>query len=309
MELRTLGGTGLRVSKLAMGGAQLGGHYGEMGDETAIRLVRTALDSGINLIDTSPFYGTTRSEAVLGKALAGVARDRYLLATKCGRYGDDAFDFSAERLTRSVDESLNRLGIETIDIFQIHDIEFGSLEQVVSESLPAVEKIRQSGKVRFIGVTGLPLKIFEYVLSQFAIDTIISYSHYTLVDRSLEKLLPALESKQVGVMNASPVGLGLLSEHGPQSWHPASDSLKEFVAKVVARWRAKGVSLARLSLQQSMAHPGIHSTVGGMANLAELASSIDAANEPIDRQLLDEVLADFAPVRDQTWMQGRPENN
>lgn len=309
MEYRSLGNTGLQVSKISLGGAQLGGIYGDIGDDNAIRIVHAALDHGVNLIDTSPYYGVTRSETVLGKALRGIARDRFILATKCGRYNDTEFDFSASRLTRSVDESLHRLGLDYIDVFQIHDIEFGSLEQVVEESLPALEKIKQSGKVGYIGVTGLPLKIFEYVIPRAKIDTIISYSHYSLIDTSLEGLIPLLERQGIGLMNASPVALGLLSEKGPQPWHPAPADLKAFVAGVVAKWHAKGVSLAKLSLQQSMANPSIATTISGMATLAEVEQSVACADEPLDQELLREVLADFAPVKNATWIQGRPENN
>lgn len=309
MELRTLGRTGLPVSKLGLGAASLGGIYGGMSGDEAARLVHAALDHGINLIDTSPYYGVTRSETVLGPALKGIPRDRYLMATKCGRYDDALFDFSAERVTRSVDESLQRMGLDVIDIFQVHDIEFGSIQQVVEETLPALEKIRAAGKIRFIGVTGIPMKIFEYVIPRHQIDTIISYSRYTLIDQALEDLFPLLDAHGIGLMNASPVALGLLSPHGPQAWHQAKPSLKEFCAQVVAKWSAKGVNLAKLSLQHSMACAKIPCTLTGASTIAELDSTVAAANEPVDEQLMAEVLADFAPVKNQTWPQGLPENN
>lgn len=309
MERRVLGRTGLRVPKLGLGGAALGGQYGGMTHEQVSDLVRAAIDQGVNLIDTSPYYGETQSETVLGVALQGVARDRYILATKCGRYGLDAFDFSAERVTRGVDESLARLGVDEIDIFQVHDIEFGSLQQVVEETLPALEAMRRAGKIRFLGVTGLPLKIFEYVIPRHTIDTIISYARYTLVNQSLAKLFPLLTLHEVGLMNASPVGLGLLSPQGPQDWHPAPEDLKVFVRGVVEKWAAKGVSLAKLSLQHSMACADIPCTIGGMASLEELESAVGAAEEPLDLELVREVLADFAPVKDKFWTMGRMENN
>ncbi|MBI2685264.1 MAG: aldo/keto reductase [Acidobacteria bacterium] len=309
MELRTLGRTGLQVSKLGLGAASLGGIYGGMTGDEATKLVHAALDSGINLIDTSPFYGVTRSESVLGPALKGVRRDRFIMATKCGRYDDALFDFSAQRVTRSVDESLQRMGLDMIDIFQVHDIEFGSLRQVVEETLPALEKIRAAGKIRFIGVTGLPLKIFQYVIPRHQIDTIISYSRYTLIDQALEGLFPLLEQQGIGLMNASPVALGLLSPHGPQPWHQASKALQEFAKKVVAKWYARGVNLAKVSLQFSMANPRIPCTLTGASTPLELESTLQAAAEPLDTATLTEVLADFAPVRNQSWLQGNPENN
>jgi L-galactose dehydrogenase len=297
------------VSKLGLGGAALGGQYGEMTQEQVNTLVREALDSGVNLIDTAPYYGVTRSETVLGEALRGIPRDRYILATKCGRYDYDVFDFSAGRVMQSVDESLARLGVDVIDIYQVHDIEFGSLEQVVEETLPALEKMRRAGKIRFLGVTGLPLKIFEYVIPRHAIDTIISYARYTLFNRSLERLFPMLVRHEVGLMNASPVGLGMLSPQGPQAWHPAPEELKRFVKGVVEKWAERGVSLAKLSLQQSMACEQIPSTIGGMATVEELRSAVAAAEEPLDRELLAAVREDFREVQDQFWTQGRLENN
>src|SRR3954447_24917260 len=116
MHYRQLGNTGLQVSVLGYGASPLGGVFREVDEAEGIRTVHTALDLGINFIDVSPYYGLTRAETVLGRALATVARDRYLLATKVGRYGESEFDFSAARVTRSVEESLRRLGVETLDL-------------------------------------------------------------------------------------------------------------------------------------------------------------------------------------------------
>ena len=167
----------------------------------------------------SPYYGLTRAETVLGRALARVARDRYFLATKVGRYGENEFDFSAARVTRSVEESLGRLGIDTIDLIQCHDIEFGDLNQVVEETLPALERLREAGKVRFIGITGYPLRIFREVLERPLVDTILSYCRYTLNDRSLEQMLPYLGARGIGVINASPLAMRLLTDRGAPEWH------------------------------------------------------------------------------------------
>lgn len=299
----------MTLPPLSLGGAQLGGQYGPLSQAEVTTLVRTAIDRGINLIDTSPYYGATHSETVLGHALAGVPREHFQIATKCGRYDHTDFDFSAPRLTRSLDESLLRLGLDYIDIFQIHDIEHGSLSQIINESLPALARLKQAGKVGHIGVTGLPLKIFTTILPQFPLDTIISYAHYTLFDTTLTDLLPLTQAHGVTVMNASPVALGMLSEKGPQPWHPAPSELKAFVAAVVAKWQARGVSLAKLSLQQSLANPAIATTICGMATLAELENSLSALADPVDPELLALVRADFAPVHNTTWPQGRPENN
>lgn len=106
---------------------------------------------------------------------------------------------------------------------------FLCLEQIVNETLPALQKLKQAGKIRFIGITGLPLGIFTYVLDRVppgTVDVILSYCHYSINDSSLEDLLPYLKSKGVGVISASPLAMGLLTEAGAPEWHPASSELK-----------------------------------------------------------------------------------
>src|SRR5438067_1144965 len=161
MEYRLIGKTGLRVSALGYGASPLGSVFRPVEEAEGIRTVHTAVDLGINFIDVSPYYGLTRAEQVLGRALATVPREAYILATKVGRYGAEEFDFSAARVTASVDESLKRLRVEHLDLIQCHDIEFGSLAQIVEETLPALRRVREQGKVRFIGITGYPLRIFR----------------------------------------------------------------------------------------------------------------------------------------------------
>ena len=97
-----------------------------------------ALDLGVNFIDTSPYYGRTKSELVLGQGSAQIDRNRYYLATKVGRYDLDEFDFSADRVTRSIDKSLQRLKVGYLNLIQCHDNEFGNLDQVVNETIPAL---------------------------------------------------------------------------------------------------------------------------------------------------------------------------
>ena len=148
MKYRPLGRTGLEVSVLGFGGSSLGNAFREIDDSEGIRTVHVAVDHGINLIDTAPFYGLTKAETVLGKALREIPREKYLLATKVARYGykEKDFDFSAERVTRSVDESLARLGVDYVDFIQVHDMEFGSIEQIVTETIPALRKVQAAGQ-------------------------------------------------------------------------------------------------------------------------------------------------------------------
>jgi len=309
MEYRFLGKTGLQVSALSYGASPLGGVFRDVNEAEGIRAVHAAIDLGINFIDVSPYYGLTRAESVLGKALKNIPRDRYYLATKVGRYGEDNFDFSARRVTESIDESLTRLNVDHIDVVQCHDIEFGLLDQVVNETLPALRKLQQQGKVRFAGVTGLPLKIFRHVLECTTLDTILSYCHYSLNDTTLEELIPYLQEKQVGVINASPLSMGLLSSRGAPKWHPASDEIKAACASAAAFCRGRGADIARLAIQFSASCPALATTLVGTANPDHLKKNVKWIDEPMDHELLAQVLKILEPVHNQTWHSGRPENN
>ncbi|MFN3649187.1 MAG: aldo/keto reductase [Armatimonadota bacterium] len=308
MEYRTLGNTGLQVSALSYGASPLGSVFRDIDEAEGIRTVHTALDLGINFIDCSPYYGLTRAETVLGKALATVPRESYYLATKVGRYGADRFDFSARRVTRSVDESLARLGVEQIDLIQCHDIEFGSIEQVVEETLPALRRVQEQGKVRFIGITGYPLKIFREVLSRTEVDTILSYCRYSLNDTALAELLPFLQEKGVGVISASPLSMGLLTQRGAPSWHPAPEPLKEACRRAAAFCDEQGVDLSQLALQFSLANPEIATTLVGTASPENLRKNVEWAEAPPDWQLIEAVRGLLVPVWGMTWPTGRPEN-
>ncbi len=252
MEYRALGTTGLKISALSFGASSLGGVFREIKEEEAIRAVRVSLDNGINFIDTSPFYGLTKSETVLGKALKGVRRDRYVLATKVGRYGQEMadFDFSAKRVTASVDESLARLGVDHVDFIQAHDIEFGNPEQIVNETIPALRKMQEAGKARFVGVTGLPMKSIRRVVESVAVDTILSYCHFELNDTTLADHIPLFKRCGVGIINASPLGMGLLSNRGTPEWHPAPKELKEVCAgrQPIAKRRARASKSWRFNI-------------------------------------------------------------
>lgn len=309
MEYRDLGRTGLKVSALSFGASSLGSVFRDIDETEGIRTVHTAIDLGINFVDVSPYYGLTRAETVLGKALNGIPRDAYYLATKLGRYGDAEFDFSASRVVTSVNDSLTRLNVEYIDLIQCHDIEFGSLDQIVNETIPAMRRLQEQGKVRFIGITGLPLKIFRYVLDRTKVDTILSYCHYALNDTSLEKLIPYLQERGIGIINASPLGMGLLTNRGTPAWHPAPDEIKETCARAAAYCRSKGIDIAQLAIQFTLTNPDISTTLVGTASPEHLKQNVEWIQTPIDHELLAKVQAILAPIHNRTWPSGRPENN
>lgn len=308
MEFRELGRTGLRVSVIGYGASSLGGVFKRIDEAEGIRSVRTALELGVNIIDVSPYYGDTVAETVLGRALRGVDRSSYVLATKVGRYGEGDFDFSVKRVLRSVDESLARLGVDHIDLIQCHDIEFGDVDQIIEETIPALRTLRDAGKARFVGVTGYPVERLAYVAERARIDTVLSYCRYNLADRVLGLWVPLFDRYGVATINASPLSMGLLSNDGPPSWHPAPEPLRTRCAMAAALCRDRGVDIAQVALQFAVAPPEFAATIVGTASVANMTRNIQWAQEPIDEDLVNDIEAILAPVRDIGWPSGRADN-
>ncbi len=309
MQFRPLGQTGLNLSWLSFGASSLGAEFRSVDIQEAMRSVHVALDLGMNFIDTSPFYGRGMSEVLLGVALRGIPRDRYLLGSKLGRYDKAHFDFSAKRVVESVDVSLHRMGVEYLDIMLCHDIEFVEMSQIVEETLPALEKVRDQGKVRFIGISGYPMNMFKYVLDRAKLDVILSYNHYTLQNTMLADLLPYLEEKKVGVMNAAPFSARLLTNATLPPWHKATPFVREIAKRASDHCAARGVDIAQLALQFSIAHPQMATCVVGSANPENVRNWVKWADTPLDTQLVAEVQEILKPIHNWFYIEGRPENN
>jgi len=310
VQQRPLGRTGLRVSALGLGAASLGGVYGEVDEATAIATVHRAFELGVNVFDSSPYYGSTRAETVLGKAVSTLPRDRIVVMTKCGRYGKDEFDFSPARIRQSVDDSLRRLQTGHLDVCQLHDVEFGDLDRILDDGLATLRTLCAAGKVRHVGITGLPLRVFTRALGKHApLDTVLSYCHATLFDDTLLPLLPALAAAGIGVINAAPTAMGLLSSRGPRDWHPAPQAIRDRCRAAAAECTSRGVEIAELAVQYSCSRDGIATTICGAASPAEIAANVAAAARAPDPALLLRVQAALQPIRGASWPQGRPENN
>jgi aryl-alcohol dehydrogenase-like predicted oxidoreductase len=272
--------------------------------------VREALAGGLNLIDTSPFYGRGMSEVLLGLALESVPRDDYLLCTKLGRYDLSHFDFSAQRVSESVDVSLHRLGTDHLDIVLCHDIEFVPMQQIIDETLPALRKARDQGKVRFIGISGYPQKIFRFICEQADVDCVLNYNQYTLQNtRFADETIPWLTSRGIGVMNAGPFSARLLTDAPLPAWLKEPEDVKAAARQAAELCRARGSSIAKLALQFSIANPDIATTVAGSANPANIRHWVSWAAEPIDTELARDVQAIFASVKNVGHSEGLPENN
>ncbi|MBI4658995.1 MAG: aldo/keto reductase [Verrucomicrobia bacterium] len=309
MQTRPLGNTGLQVPLLSFGASSLGQEFRRVTLDEAIRSVHVALECGLNFIDTSPFYGRGMSEVLLGLALRELPRDRYLIGTKLGRYDLQHFDFSAKRVVESVDVSLHRLGVDHLDICLCHDIEFVPMQQIVDETLPALRKVRDQGKVRFIGFSGYPMKIFKFVLDQTEVDVILSYNQYTLQNTRLAELIPFLKRKGIGIINAGPFSARLLSNAPLPKWLKEPEDVKAAARKAAEHCARKGVDLTQLALQFSVANPDIATTVAGSANPENIRKWAKWIAEPLDRALLSEVLKIFEPVKNIGHVEGLAENN
>ena len=310
MQTRILGRTGLSVPILSFGASSLGQEFRKVNLDEAVKSVHVALDSGLSLIDTSPFYGRGMSEVLLGAALRGVPRDSYTLCTKLGRYDLGHFDFSFKRVLESVDVSLHRMGTDHVDILLAHDIEFGDIDQVIHETIPAMRRMQAAGKARFIGVSCYPMKAFRHALQGAELDCILSYNQYTLQNTRLaDDLLPELKQKGVGVMNAGPFSARLLTNAPLPEWLKEPEEVKAAARAAAAHCAAKGVDIAKLALQFSISNPDIATTVAGSANPDNIRKWAQWAAEPMDTELLAEVEAIFAPVKNLGHLEGRLENN
>jgi aryl-alcohol dehydrogenase-like predicted oxidoreductase len=309
MQTRPLTGTGLDLPILSFGASSLGAEFRAVDVNEALQSVRVALDCGMNFIDTSPYYGRGMSEVLLGIALEGVPRDSYTLCTKLGRYAPAHFDFSPRRVAESIDVSLERLRTDHLDIVLCHDVEFVDLDYIVNETLPAVRKAQQQGKVKFVGVSGYPMKMFQTMADRVRLDVILSYNHYTLQNTMLADLVPYLKQKGVGVMNAAPFSARLLTSAPLPKWHKAPPRVREVAAAAARHCASKGSDIAKLALQFSIANPDMTTCVTGSANPGRIAEWAKWAAEPIDPQLLQEVLAILEPIHNWYYTEGRPENN
>jgi L-galactose dehydrogenase len=308
MEYRKLGQTDLNLSVVGFGSATLGNVFGDIDVGEGLRAVHFAVDSGINFFDSSPYYGTTLSETRLGEALAG-RRERVILATKCGRYGLDDFDFSAKRVFTSMDESLRRLQTDYIDLFQVHDVEFGDVQQVIHETLPALRQLQQQGKARYIGVTGYPPRLLRRIAEATPVDSILTYCHYNLLNTDMDGVLTAFaQERGIGLINASGLCMGLLTEHGPPDWHPAPQQVRDAGKKAAEFCRLHGADLPEVALRFCLDHPYVSSTLIGMATVSQVETGLKLLQSSTDKALLAQVEAILAPVFNYVWPSGRPEN-
>ncbi|MDV6033909.1 MAG: aldo/keto reductase [Phycisphaera sp. RhM] len=309
MQKRPLGNTGLELSVLGFGASSIGAEFRPIDVSEALRCVNVALDRGMNYIDTAAYYGRGMSEIMLGRVLPQLPRDSFYLSTKLGRFAPQHFDFSARRVAESIDISLERMQLDHLDMVFCHDIEFVDLDQIVNETIPALKKEVEKGKVRFVGVSGYPMKIFHEMIRRSELDVILTYNHYTLQNDMALSLVEPCRDAGVGLINAAPFSARLLTDAPLPSWHKATDQVREVAKAAAAHCRERGSDIAKLALQYSAANESFASCVVGSANPDRVAGWCDWLDEPLDETLVAEVKEILKPIHNWVYVEGRPENN
>ncbi|PIO66648.1 oxidoreductase, aldo/keto reductase family protein, partial [Teladorsagia circumcincta] len=238
--------------RLAGGSAPIGGMFGNV-DDSITQIVETALRNGINFIDTAYWYGQSRSESILGKVLSQVPRKAYYISTK------------------------------------IHDADFTPQENIILyETLQALEMARHSGKIRYIGLTGYELRKLGLIIdcSTVRIDILLTYCHGSMNDNSIGEFIslfkggngvvphPTSMRKGVGILNGSPLSMGLLTERGPPPWHPAADFIKEACLAATHYCLSKNISISKLALSYALEVPGCSACVVGMDSIQQVRDNI-----------------------------------
>lgn len=307
MKFNEIGKTGMVVSALSFGASSLGSVFRSTREEEALEAVYTAIEGGMNFIDVSPYYGHYKAETVLGKALQHIPRDKYYLSTKVGRYGKDGvntWDYSAKRAQESVYESMERLHIDHIDLINVHDVEFADLNQVVNETLPALVELREKGVVSHVGITDLQLENIKWVIEHVpagTVESVLNFCHYCLCDDKIVDFLDFFEANNVGVISASPLSMGLLSERGVPDWHPAPKPLVEVCKKAAEHCKAKGYPIEKLAMQYALSNDRIATTLFSSANPANVKKNLAFIEESIDWDLVREVQEIIGDQKRVSW--------
>ncbi len=298
-------------SKLGLGCSSFSDLFGGGKEDEWIATVHKALELGINVLDTSPWYGS--SETLLGKALKNIPRSSYFLHTKVGRFDaahssepTEMFDFTFDRTRRSVLNSISVMGCEYIDVAQVHDPEFAEdLSIVIDETLPALDSLRSEGLVRAIGVTGFPLEVQREIMerSTIKIDFSLTYGHLNLHDDTARTtgFFEFCRSKSITPLAAAPLSMGLLTnKSNPPDWHPAGVELRALCKRAGDLCESKGVDLPRLAITYALEIEDVETTFLGMSTTNEVNRNVALWRQGLsqhERDVLSEVLELFKDTR------------
>ena len=296
LSKRPLSSTGLLVTPLCIGAAPLGDmpetfQYGTS-EEQALVTLRTAFEGPINFLDTAASYGEGESERRIGKAIQanGGLPAGFVLATKADRDLKTG-DFSGEQIKRSVEGSLERLGLDRLQYVYIHDPEHTTFQNVMGPGGPleVLQKLQDEGVIGHIGISGGPIDMLIRYVETGAFSAVETHNRYTLLNRSAEPLLDVASRMGVAVINGAPYGSGILAK-GPEAYSRYAYSEASPILLERARSFAKvcqefDVPLAAAALQFSLRDPRIASTVVGMSKPERIAQTVELANYPIAPEL------------------------
>lgn len=301
---------------LGFGGAGIGNLYRAVDDAVAQATVEAAWAGGVRYFDTAPHYGLGLSERRLGLALRDKPRDEFLVSTKAGRLlvprdnpqgarDDEGFDVPANMqrvwdpseagIRRSLEGSLERLGLDHVDILYLHDPDAYDLEAGITQSLPAMEKLRAEGLVTAIGVGSNSSDALLECVKQAELDLVMLAGRYTLLEQpAQEQLLPACVERGVGVVNVGVYNSGLLArptirDDAHYNYAPAPREVLDHARRLAACCAEFGVELPTAALQFSLRHPAVRTVVVGASSPAQMEQNIDRMNQPVPEELWEEL--------------------
>jgi len=311
LAMRPLGRTGLQVTPVCIGGGPLGGMPKLFGYETPFeRGVETALaafDGPFNFLDTSNEYSDGESERRIGEALRrrGGLPEGFVLQTKVDRDVRTG-EYTGAQVRRSIEQSLERLGVDRVPVLHLHDPEHISFEEGVAAGGPLEElvKIRDEGLARFIGVAGGPVGLMSRYLQTGAFDALITHNRWTLVDRSADALLDEAVSLGVGVINGAPFGGGILARGTAATqdygYRPAGEEVLARIRRMEEICAGAGVPLAAAALQFSTRDERVAATIVGVSRPERIEETARLAAWPIPEGIWPELEGLAAPR--ETWL-------
>lgn len=304
--------TGVEISRLSLGTAAIGGLYTSVSDDDCTETILTAVDNGINFIDTAPHYGKGTSERRIGRALAGRDRSTFVISTKIGRllvpsttdiddFFMDAdntverkFDFSASGVRQSLEGSLERLGMDSVEILFIHDPDENA-DAAIIEAFPELERMRSEGIIKAIGIGMNQSETPTRVIKETDIDMVLIAGRYSLLDQgALLELLPTALKHNVDIIAAGVFNSGILAnpvKGATFDYVPASDELLAKAVRIREVLDGHQVSLTSAALQFPLRHPAVKSVLVGCRSVVEVERNIEAFNSPIENKVWDDLVS------------------
>lgn len=270
MQYTRLGRTNWQVSRLGLGGAAIGDEFGKVSQTEAVHTIHHAIDAGINFLDTAAQYGLGESERRFGIALKG-KRQQVYLATKAVMRGTP-YDYATTMA--SVEASLRRLDTDYIDLIQLHEAETTTFDVAIDGCIAAFLELKRAGKVRAIGVNARNLATLVPYIETGHIDTVLTYCRYMLIDTTLhDELLPLTRTYDVGVINGSPLGMGIMTDSPAPFLRDQHALLAEAERRksLIQHLKKPGAhGFVEAAMRYSMTHDDIAVTLTGTPFVAQL---------------------------------------